>query len=387
MNIRFCDLDSMIVFATNSKGELVFIDDVENGYQCGCFCLHCHGKLNAKNNGTQKAHHFAHASGSDCKQGHENTLPLFVQRVLKRTKWILLPKGRIKFGDKYLNDYKPVSIVSTELFRIEGYPPLVLITTQNNRCVALYIVFTDDYLERKIIYEKDFDDLIEMDIRNYQGSFVEVEKELEILLTHRNNQMKWIKRHDEIDLETKIKALSMHKTFGLDTHYIEHFYCPKEQCSITSIERSCSGCPFLTKNILENSLDRGCLGFLNDLSPETIMVASKPDYSNIAGPSFLELNSVVEGNRRWLHLSDLPKAYPDIDFTLVFNKELERVFLVSLKAISRGQLKGLLVDPDGNVDYSLKSLLFASKERCWRLCSIREYKIEQADADYLIKHL
>ena len=55
MKIRFCDLDTMIVFANNSKGELVFVDDVENGYACNCFCINCHGKLNAKNNGDQKA--------------------------------------------------------------------------------------------------------------------------------------------------------------------------------------------------------------------------------------------------------------------------------------------------------------------------------------------
>ena len=73
MSIQFKDLTKMIVFAKNEKGEIKLIDDVANGYECECFCLNCGGKLNAKNNGKIKSHHFAHANGSDCKKGHENT--------------------------------------------------------------------------------------------------------------------------------------------------------------------------------------------------------------------------------------------------------------------------------------------------------------------------
>lgn len=387
MKIRFCDLDTMIVFANNSKGELVFVDDVENGYACNCFCINCHGKLNAKNNGDQKAHHFAHASGSDCKKGHENTIPYFVQRILNQTKWMLLPRGSVKLNGDYVNDYQTISISKTELKKIEGYPPVLLITTTKGKQIALYVVFTDDYYDREIVYKQDFNNLIELDIRNYRGKPDEVQPTLESLLTHRRRELKWIKRYDEIELIAKIKDIAVRKSFGSNTSYHEFFYCPQEKKVVSDYERSCNDCPYLLKNVLDGYCERKCLGFIENLSPQSIMNSKKPDYSNIEGPSFLELNSIRERGYYWLHLNDLPKAYPDIDSTLVFNREANRVFLVSLKAILNGQLKGLEVDPDGNVDYNPKILYFFSRERCWRICSLANYKIKQEDFDYLMKHI
>ena len=385
MNIRFCDLDTMIVFANNSKGELVFIDDVENGYACNCFCLNCHGKLNAKNNGEQKAHHFAHASGSDCKKGHENTLPFFVQRILNQTKWMLLPRGSVKLNGEYVNDYQTISISKTELKKIEGYPPVLLITTTKGKQIALYIVFTDDYYDREIIYKQDFDNLIELDIRNYRGSQEDVQPTLELLLTHRRRELKWAKRHDENNLIAKIKEIAVWKSFGSNAPHREFFYCPKEKKVISDHNFQCNGCRYFLQNVFDNYFERKCIGFIEDLSPQSIMNSKKPDYSNVEGPSFLELNSVWERGYHWLHLNDLPMAYPAIDTTLVFNREANRVFLVSLKAISNGQLKGLEIEPDGNVDYSPKTLYFFSRERCWRICSLANYKIKQYDIDVLSK--
>ena len=377
----------MIVFANNSKGELVFVDDVPNGYECNCFCLNCHGKLNAKNNGEIKAHHFAHASGSDCKKGHENTLPLFVQRILNKTKWMLLPRGGIKLNGEYVNDYQPISIAKTELIKVEGYPPVLLITTTKEKQIALYIVFTDDYLDRSYIYRQDFQNLIELDIRDYRGSQKEVEPELEALLTHRRYELKWKKRQDEINLEAKIKEIAVRKSFGTNASHYDYFYCPKDKKVTSDYCCLCNECPYLLKNIFDKPCEYKCIGFVEDLTVESIMKSNKPDYSNIQGPSFLELNSVRERGYYWLHLKDLPKAYPDKDFTLVFNKEANRVFLVSLKAISNGQLRGFEIDTEGNVDYDVKTLYFFSRERCWRICSLANYKIKQEDVDSLLRCL
>ena len=37
MDVKFSDLDSMIVFAKNNEDELVFAEDVKNGYVCRCY--------------------------------------------------------------------------------------------------------------------------------------------------------------------------------------------------------------------------------------------------------------------------------------------------------------------------------------------------------------
>ena len=54
-----------ILMAVNKAGKNVYIDEVPNGKQCGCFCKECGGELVAKNNGKIKVHHFAHATGND----------------------------------------------------------------------------------------------------------------------------------------------------------------------------------------------------------------------------------------------------------------------------------------------------------------------------------
>ena len=387
MNIRFCDLDSMIVFANNSKGELVFIDDVENGYKCDCFCLNCHGKLNAKNNGNQKAHHFAHANGSDCKKGHENTLPFFVQRILNETKWMLLPRGNIKLNGEYINDYQPVSIIKTELKKVEGFPPVLLITTSKEKHIALFVVFTDDYLDRELIYRTDYDNLIRIDIRSYRGSVKEVEPELKHILTHRYHGMKWIKRYDESSIKTKIGEIAIRKSFGYDALYCERYYCPKEQKTITESDRSCKSCPYFIQNIIDGCMEIKCLGFLDELSIRSISNSKKPDYSSIPEPSYLELHSIRSDGYNWLYLNDLPRAYPNIDCTLVFDKDAYRVFLVSLKAISTGKTKGLEINTDGIVEYNLKSIISFSSKRSWRICSLSNYKIKQEDVNYLLSHI
>lgn len=46
-------------YALNEKGELVHIDSVPNGNDCGCICPACNKPLQGKNNGTHRTHHFA----------------------------------------------------------------------------------------------------------------------------------------------------------------------------------------------------------------------------------------------------------------------------------------------------------------------------------------
>ena len=55
----------LIPYAMDSAtGSMVHVDKVPNGKLSGCVCPSCDKPLVAKNAGTQKAHHFAHASGA-----------------------------------------------------------------------------------------------------------------------------------------------------------------------------------------------------------------------------------------------------------------------------------------------------------------------------------
>ena len=64
----------LLTYAFSSNGNFVHIDKVINGLACDCFCPSCKERLVAKNEGTKRIHHFAHASGVDCDEAYETML-------------------------------------------------------------------------------------------------------------------------------------------------------------------------------------------------------------------------------------------------------------------------------------------------------------------------
>ena len=385
MNIRFCDLDKMIVFGKKTDGKLAFIDEVENGYDCDCFCLNCNAKLNAKNRGIKKAHHFAHAINSDCKKGHENTIPLFIQRIINKNKRMLLPRGNIKLNDKYLNNHQTVSVNKTELVNVENFPRVVIATTQKGKEIAIYAVLTEEDLsERQKVYFKNFENVIEIDLRQYRNSNLEVEASIEDVLIHQKKNVVWKKRYDEEPIKKKIKELSCRKSFGIDIYGFEHFYCPFLERNTTSKTDKCNECPFYVNNIIKDAYDNGCIGFIEgELSVNTIFTATKPDLSLITGPSFFELRSLKQNGYYWFAIRDLPKAYPNIDCTLIYNFDTKSVYLVSLKSFSEGIYLGIKIDEEGNFMNIPMNLLNYARIRSWRICSLANYKINQEHIDCL----
>lgn len=82
-----------LTYALNQEGELVHVDSVPNGNECGCFCPHCKSKLCAKNGGDSKkmVHHFAHQSGTDCVGAVESALHKMAKDILLESKSVFLP--------------------------------------------------------------------------------------------------------------------------------------------------------------------------------------------------------------------------------------------------------------------------------------------------------
>ncbi len=82
-----------LTWALNQNGDLVHVDEVPNGNDCGCICPHCKGKLCAKNggDGEKMIHHFAHLSGADCVGAVESALHKMAKDILLETKCVYLP--------------------------------------------------------------------------------------------------------------------------------------------------------------------------------------------------------------------------------------------------------------------------------------------------------
>lgn len=80
-----------LTYALNVKEDWVFIDNVPNGKECGCFCPKCNEPLIARNEGQINQHHFAHNHESDCQGSYETTLHLLAKEIIKEEKKMMLP--------------------------------------------------------------------------------------------------------------------------------------------------------------------------------------------------------------------------------------------------------------------------------------------------------
>lgn len=87
-------MKAYLTYALNNEGDLVHIDSVPNGNECGCICPHCKSELCAKNGGSgeKMVHHFAHSSGSDCVGAIESALHKMAKDVMKETLSLQLPE-------------------------------------------------------------------------------------------------------------------------------------------------------------------------------------------------------------------------------------------------------------------------------------------------------
>lgn len=73
-----------LTYAIDRNGNLVHVDEVPNGNECGCKCPACNESLIAKNKGVYKRHHFAHRSGTECEFAYESMLHRLVkEKIIK----------------------------------------------------------------------------------------------------------------------------------------------------------------------------------------------------------------------------------------------------------------------------------------------------------------
>ena len=71
-------------------GQLVSINEVEQGLACDCVCPGCGASLIARK-GNQRAHHFAHYNANECSYGPESALHFRAKNVFQTESYLLLP--------------------------------------------------------------------------------------------------------------------------------------------------------------------------------------------------------------------------------------------------------------------------------------------------------
>lgn len=74
--------NKLIKYALDANNNLMFVDNVPNGLECGCVCPGCKEKLIAKNDGKIREHHYAHASNKECITGYQTMIHLLAKAII-----------------------------------------------------------------------------------------------------------------------------------------------------------------------------------------------------------------------------------------------------------------------------------------------------------------
>ena len=85
---------AQLTWAVAAGGEPAHISEVESGLKCACTCPVCDGALIARQ-GKIKEHHFAHASGVECRHAAETALHVAAKDILAKRKEIVLPEVEV----------------------------------------------------------------------------------------------------------------------------------------------------------------------------------------------------------------------------------------------------------------------------------------------------
>lgn len=99
---------SKLIYALKD-GNIVSIDEVQSGKDCGCVCPACGNKLWARK-GEQRMHHFAHEPHTHCEYGYESSLHLAAKDILSRSKKMVIPPVYVEFPQSG----KPKELISKE---------------------------------------------------------------------------------------------------------------------------------------------------------------------------------------------------------------------------------------------------------------------------------
>ena len=156
-----------LTYALDKEGDLVHVDTVPNGNKCGCVCPDCGKPLIAKHDGqTDRAHHFAHDNGIECKGARMTALHMLAQQIIEKQKTIMLPDYQGEYFQKRTN------IIHFDDVELEGF-------FEGLRPDCIGIKKGKDGMEHRlwieILVTHEVDDAKEKAIRNLQVSCVEVD--------------------------------------------------------------------------------------------------------------------------------------------------------------------------------------------------------------------
>ena len=176
---------SKLIYALKD-GNIVSIDDVPSGKECGCVCPACGDELIARK-WQKRMHHFAHRSNEDCEYGYESSLHLAAKTILSRSEKMVIPPVYVEFPQSG----KPKELISKERgipiddVKLEKrfddiIPDIVVDSGDEHFFIEIYVTHPIDDEKLKKLKEKKIS-TIEIDLSKIKRD-ISVEELSDILL-------------------------------------------------------------------------------------------------------------------------------------------------------------------------------------------------------------
>lgn len=242
---------SKLIYALKD-GNIVSIDDVPSGKECGCVCPACGNKLWARK-GEQRMHHFAHEPHTHCEYGYESSLHLAAKVILSRSKKMVIPPVYVEFPQSgkpeellYPEKKIPVDRVELEKHFDDIIPDIVVYSGDKYFFIEIYVTHPIDDEKLKKLKEKNIS-TIEIDLSKIKRD-ISVE-ELSDILLNSSPQKSW-KYHTESEkwyqqFEKDASDELPLKRHGGETYYVDR--CPLQDLNRTyyaNVRDECMRCEY-----------------------------------------------------------------------------------------------------------------------------------------------
>lgn len=136
-------VDDPILYAQDRNGAYCYIEDVDNGDACGCFCPACGQPMRARNAGLRRRHSFAHQSEATCTWAVEAVITMLAQQAIEEAGSLALPA--LSYNDAITNEPKLISkprlmhVTQTDTVSVPGRQvPCLLITVKGGEHTARF---------------------------------------------------------------------------------------------------------------------------------------------------------------------------------------------------------------------------------------------------------
>lgn len=176
---------SKLIYA-RKDGNIVSIDEVQSGKDCGCVCPACGNKLWARK-GEQRMHHFAHEPHTHCEYGYESSLHLAAKDILSRAKKMVIPPVYVEFpqSGKPKELLYPEKKIDIDYVKLEKrfddiIPDIVVDFGDEHFFIEIYVTHPIDDEKLKKLKEKKIS-TIEIDLSKEKRD-ISVEELSDILL-------------------------------------------------------------------------------------------------------------------------------------------------------------------------------------------------------------